>query len=363
MLQIKTTKLQEMLARAVQGASNNKLIALTGLLALELKDGELTITTTDKVNYLYVKEKVEGDDFYVCIPADKFPKLIARMTCEDITLDLKDNYLEVVGNGKYQINIQLDESTGEMVKFPNPVANIQGEKIGTVSLNTIKYILTNIRPALATKGRPQFLNYFVGNVNNKDVIIATDGNKISTLNTTLFTDGKERLISAEMMNLLDTMIDESIDIFAVDNQLVFKSEHGIVYGVTTSDLVKQFNAKVVMGFVDKEYGSDCKVSKVELLQVLDRISVFVDYMDNDVIVVTFTEAGLKITNRKSNGSEVIPYIECNNFKDFSGIVLLERLRTQIKAQTGDSVTICFGEEKAIKFLDADSTFIVALGSE
>lgn len=362
MLQIKTTKLQEMLARAVQGASNNKLIALTGLLALELKDGVLTITTTDNTNYLYVKEKVEGDDFYVCISVDKFPKLIARMTCEDVTLDLKDNYLEVVGNGKYQINFQLDESTGEMVRFPNPVSNIQGEKVGKVDLNTIKYILTNIRPALAVKGRPQFMNYFVGNVNDKDVVIATDGNKISTLNTSIFTDGKARLISAEMMNLLDTMIDESIEIYAVDNQLVFQSEHGIVYGYT-KDGVQQFNAKVVMGFVDKDYASNCKVSKVELLQVLDRISLFVDYMDNDVIAITFSESGLTITNRKSNGSETVPYIECNNFKEFSGIVLLERFRTQIKSQTGDSVTIYFGEEKAIKFVDSNSAFIVALGSD
>ena len=53
MLKIKTTKLQEMLARAVQGASENKLLALTTLLAIELKDSKLTITTTDTTNYLY----------------------------------------------------------------------------------------------------------------------------------------------------------------------------------------------------------------------------------------------------------------------------------------------------------------------
>ena len=365
MLQMKTTKLQEMLSRAVQGASNNKLIALTGLLALELKDGVLTITTTDKTNYLYVREKVDGDDFYVCVSVDKFPKLIARLTCEDVTLDLKENYLEVVGNGKYQIEFQLDESDGQMVKFPNPLSNItlnEDNAVGEIGASTIKNILTNIRPALAVKGRPQYMNYFVGSVKDKDIIIATDTNKISALNTKIFTDGKARLISAEMMDLLDTMIDEKIQIYAVDNQLVFSSEHGVVYGYTP-DGVQQFNADAVMGFIDKAYASDCKVSKLELLQVLERIALFVDYLDNDVIAITFNADGLTITNRKSNGAETVPYIECNNFKEFSGIVLLDRFRTQIKSQTGDSVNIYFGEERAIKFVDSNASFIVALGAE
>ena len=362
MLKIKTTKLQEMLARAVQGASENKLIPLTNLLALELKDSKLTITTTDKVNYLYVTEEVSGDDFYVCVTVDKFPKLIARLTCEDVILDLKDNYLEVVGNGKYQIDFQLDEN-GEMVRFPNPLSDVdKAEKVGEVNISTIKNVLDNIRPALATKGRPQYFNYFVGKVADSDMVIATDTNKISALKTKIFTDDKARLISAEMMNLLDTMIDETIEIYAVDNKLMFKTAHEVIYGYTPEG-VAQYNADAIASFINKEYKSSCKVSKVEVLQVLDRISLFVDYLDNDVIQVAFSKDGLTITNRKSNGTETISYIKSENAEDFSGVVLLDRLRTQIKSQTGDTIDIYFGEEKALKFVDIDSVFVVALGSE
>lgn len=362
MLKIKTTKLQEMLARAVQGASENKLIPLTNLLAIELKDSKLTITSTDKVNYLYVIEEVAGDDFYVCVSVDKFPKLIARLTCEDVTLDLKDNYLEVVGNGKYQIDFQLDES-GEMVRFPNPLKDFDNaEKVGEIELTTVKTILDNIRPALATKGREQYFNYFVGNVANQDTVIATDTNKISALKTSIFTDKKARLISAEMMNLLDTMIDDKIEILALDNKVMFRTAHEIVYGYTP-DGVDKFNAEAIAGYLEKEYKSSCKISKIELLQVLERISLFVDYLDNDVILLSFDKEGLTITNRKSNGSETLAYIESNNAEAFSGIVLLDRLRTQIKSQTGDSIDIYFGEEKALKFVDNNSIFVVALGSE
>ena len=38
-LEISTLKLQEVVSKAIKGASNNKLIPLTGLLSIEVNDG------------------------------------------------------------------------------------------------------------------------------------------------------------------------------------------------------------------------------------------------------------------------------------------------------------------------------------
>ena len=359
MLKIKTTKLQEMLSRAVKGASCNKLVPMTSLLTMELQGGKLTITTTDKTNYLYVTEDVDGDDFYVCVSVEKLPKLIARLTCEDVILDLKEKYLEVKGNGTYQIEFQLDEN-GEMVRFPRPLDGLHEEKVGSVTLATIKAILSNIRPALATAvSTPQYTKYFAGHLDTGDVIIATDTFKISAMKTKLF-DDKSRLISAEIMDLLDTVIDDTIDIYADDDKLIFKSAHSIVYGYA-GDGIQHFNANAIAAYLGKGYPSSCKVSKVEILQVLDRISLFVDYLDNDIIGLTFEKDGMLINSRRENGSEKIPYISCENYAECGGIISLDRFRTQLKAQTGDSVDIFFGDAKSIKLVDGDSSFIVALG--
>ena len=57
-----TVKLQDMVAKAMKGASNNKLIPLTNLMAIQLKDHKLTLITTDATNFLYIMEdKVAGD--------------------------------------------------------------------------------------------------------------------------------------------------------------------------------------------------------------------------------------------------------------------------------------------------------------
>ena len=110
-LTIKTVKLKEMVAKAVKGVGNNKLIPLTSLMAIELKDATLTLITTDATNYLYISEdKVVGEDFYVVVDANVFSKLISKMTCEDVTLEIKSDIiaLQVKGNGTYKIELPLD---------------------------------------------------------------------------------------------------------------------------------------------------------------------------------------------------------------------------------------------------------------
>ena len=61
-IELQTSKLKEMVSRAVKGASFNSILPITSMMAVELKDNKLTLTTTDGTNYLYIVEnKVEGN--------------------------------------------------------------------------------------------------------------------------------------------------------------------------------------------------------------------------------------------------------------------------------------------------------------
>ena len=87
MLKLKTKTLQEMTQKAMKGASHSKVLPLTSMLAIELKENVLTLTTTDFSNYLEIKQdKVEGADFYVVVQADIFSKLIGKLSTEEVTL-------------------------------------------------------------------------------------------------------------------------------------------------------------------------------------------------------------------------------------------------------------------------------------
>ena len=119
---LNTGLLQTMVAKSMKGASCNKMIPITGLMAIQLKDHKLTLITTDATNYLYITEdKVDGEDFYVVVQADMFSKLVSKLTCENVTLVVADNTLNIKGNGNYKIELPLNED-GELIKYPDPLS-------------------------------------------------------------------------------------------------------------------------------------------------------------------------------------------------------------------------------------------------
>ena len=351
---INTSTLQNMVAKSMKGASCNKMIPLTGLMAIELKDHALTLITTDATNYLYVREfKVEGDDFYVVIQAEMFAKLISKMTCEKVSLELKDNTLMVTGNGKYSIELPLDEE-GELIKYPDPLetSNMGGAEL-TINLSTIKLILNTAKAALAdTLEVPCYTGYYVGNK-----IVATDTYKICGINIKLWDE--PALISPEMMNLLDIFTEEKFVAVRRGNTMLFESTHCTVYG-TLMDSIDDYQIEAIDGLLEQDFESSCKLTKSSLLQLLDRLALFVSPYDKNGVYLTFTKDGLQIESKQANSVELIPYIESAKFHDFTCCVDIEMLHSQVKANTGDSITLHYGEDNAIKITDGNVTQVVAL---
>ena len=352
-LTINTTLLQTMVARAVKGASENKMIPLTSLMAIELKDNTLTIITTDSTNYLYVKsDKVVGDDFYVVIQSEMFSKLVSKLTCENVTMELKENFLNVRGNGSYSIELPLNED-GELIRFPDPVSKVNLEDAGEVKLSTIKLITSTAKASLAeTLDNPCYTGYYVG----KNVV-ATDTYKICGINISLFDE--PALISASMMDLLDIFTDETIKVSRDGDTVIFESPNTVLYG-KFMDSIDDYQIEAINGLLDQEFGSVCKIPKTAMLQLLDRLALFVSAYDKNGIYLTFTRDGLQVESKQANSVELIPYIESSNFHNFTCCVDIEMLRSQIKSNGSDSVEIHYGEDNALKMTDGNVTQVVAL---
>lgn len=350
---IKADKFKEMVSRSIKGASCNKLIPLTSLMAVELKKKMLTLITTDSTNYLYIRDnKVEGEDFYVTVPVDTFSKLIARMTCETISLEVKNNSLEVAGNGKYLIELPQDEN-GEMIKFPDPLSKVKANPLGEVQSATISSILMTAKPALATTLEvPCYTGYYVG-----EKVVATNTDKVCSIDARLLKN--DCLISPEMMDLLAVMSAEKISVDSKDDILVFSSPDCVVYG-PIMDGIEDFQIDAIMGLLDSSFPSVCKVPKTALLQLLDRLSLFVNSLDDGEICLTFTKDGLLVRSKASSGEELIPYHGSENFKEFVCGINIEYLQSAVKAQASDMVEIYYGEDNAIKLVDGNVTQIIAL---
>ena len=355
-LTIGTARLQALLSKAVKGASCNKLIPMTSLIAIKLKDGVLTLTTTDATNYFtLVEDGVSGDEFYVAVQVDILAKLVSKMTCDEITLEVTDSALEVSGNGKYQIEIPLEDD-GSHVKLPDPAEKFnkgQADKIGSVDSTVILTALTSIKPALATtQDFPWFTCYYVS-----DSITGTD--------TYTVADSKQgflkapKLINPIVMDLLGLFIGE-INVYAIDDKMLFEAENGYVYCTIPSG-IEHYSIDAIKGLVNQEFDFSCAVSKSALLNLLDRISLFVGAYDNGKITLSFGKEGLEVTSRYA--SETILYTNADSAGDFVCKTDVNTLATHVKAQTGSEITIAYGKDNALKLIDGDITSVVALLEE
>lgn len=354
MITIKTVELQEMVSRAVKGSSCNKLIPLTSLMKIQVKDGIFSLVTTDMSNYLYIKKKLIAEDFYAVVQTEQFSKLVSKMTSENISLVLDNSVLTVKGNGSYKIELPMDEN-GEMIKYPNPLAELkfEGEPTSTINLTTIKTILTANKAALATTLEvPVYTGYYVG-----DKVISTDTYKVCALNKNLF--NKPVMISPETMNLLDVMIAEKINVDFSDDIILFTSEDCVLYSHQMEG-IEEFAIEPISNLLNKSFENKCKISRNAILSTLDRIALFVGPYDNKSITLTFTNEGIDISSKKSDGVETIKYIESENQVPFTCNIDITMLIQQIKANATDTLEIYYGDDTLLKFVDNEVTQLIAL---
>lgn len=356
-MKIKTELLQKMVMKSIQGASNNKMIPITSLIGIEYLDNKLTLMTTDGSNQFRVIEKVEVSteedyEFYTIIDADTFSKLVSKITKEFIELENKENYLEVEGNGTYKLEIAINEE-GEMVRFPE-IKNIDGEEI-TLNLGILQEQIKTAKASVAkTMEVPCLTGYYIG-----ENTIATDRQMVCSIDNHQF--DKSILISSEMAELL-LLVEESdlIGIIKKDNDLIFHNQSFTIAGKELEGK-ELYPVQAIDNLINLQYKNSIKVNKQELLNVLDRMSLFVTDYDKNGVFLNFTEAGLIIRSQKSNAEEIVEIEGSLDPEErFNCLIDIEMLKSQVETISTDDVEIQYGQEKSIKIVDGNCTHIISL---
>lgn len=355
-MKLKTKTLQEMLAKSYKGVSNNKLIPITSLLNIKVQNNLLLLTTTDATNYLYIKapEKVDCENIEFSVLADTFFKLITKITTENVELNIDGNILNIKANGNYKIELPLDEN-GDLIKFPTK--SVPDTFGSIVKHSVVDKILNYNKASLAVSVElPSLACYYCG-----DYVVTSDRFKICKTDIKMF--DKPLLISSSLMDLLSIMTDEEIQYSVTpDNEMVFVTNNELIISPVVED-IEQFPIDAIVGLATSEFTSSCKLSRSAILDVLERIALFVSDYDKKAIYLTFTKDGLMISSKKSSGVEVIPYEESENFKDYTCCIDFEMLKSQITTQGCETINLAYGSEVAVKLTDGNVTQIVALAED
>ena len=349
-MKVSTSALNAALQKASKGVGNNKLIPLSTLIGIVAHDGVLSIYATDGTTFLEIKGVCENsDDFRVAVNASKFVSLISRLTCDTVSLNITNRGLEVVGNGKYVIEIPIDES-GTPVNFPNPVQCVDSKPVedGVWTVSDIQTLKTTLVPAVATTLEvPCYCNVYIG-----ETAVATDTYKIAALQKQLLANPV--LIASHVFNLL-AMAHEDVG-FSIysDGQAVFKNDALTIH--THVFDVDEYAISEISALIEADYPYECVVSKQELLSVLDRCALFNNPYDNNAIEISFDEGSLCVSNRKLTVKEEIPYVDVNSRGGQKCTLDIVMLTAQIKAYAWDRLTIQYGRQDSMKLVNtADST--------
>lgn len=357
-MKIKTKLLQEMVSKAIKGASNNKMIPITNLLGIDVSGENITLMTTDGSNQLRIKAKVDYDpmygpqNFYTIINADTFSKLVGKTTTEFITLTNNENYLEVKGNGAYKIEIPVNED-GEIIKFP--MFSVDTPESKQLSIMKLKNILSTAKVSIAqTMEVPCLTGYYIA-----DKVATTNREMMCGINEKLLDNPV--LISSEMAELLQILDGDYVDLFQENSKLLFKTENVIIYGKQLEGL-DMYPVKALDNLMSLSYDNIVKVNKQDLLNVLDRMSIFVTDYDKNGVFLSFIEDGLQLTSQKSNASEILEIDRDANkeFVPFNCLIDIEMLKSQVQINSTDIVEIHYGQEKSIKIVDGNTTMIICL---
>jgi DNA polymerase III sliding clamp (beta) subunit (PCNA family) len=359
-MKIKTNLLQEMVAKAIQGASNNKLIPITSLIGIELKENILTLMTTDGSNQLKIIQNLENEiqdvnqEFYTIVNAETFAKLVGKTTKEFIELTNNENYLEVKGNGTYKLEIPVNED-GEMIKFPKG-EQIEDTNAQQISIEKLKNILTSAKVSVAkTMEVPCLTGYYLS-----DKVVSTDRQMVSYTNDKLFDE--PILISSEMAELLQLLEGDNVTLYRQDNKLKFETKNIVITGKQLEG-IDIYPVQAIENLVKLNYDNSIKVNKTEILDVLDRMSLFVSDYDKNGVYLKFEPNGLVIRSQKSNAEEAIVLPETSDREVFNCLIDIEMLKNQIQSLTTDIVEIYYGQPTSIQIKEGNTILVISLLSE
>ena len=353
-MKVVTSRMKEAVNKAIKGAGFNNLIPITSMIGIKLSDGKLRLLTTDMTNTLcIIIDKVAGDDMDITVDADKFGKLIAKTTSEDIDLSVKDDVLFVKANGTYKIPLISDEEG--LISFPDIKPLDDKNASCSTKLSSVMQAYNINKSALAkTLENPALTGYYCG-----DTVISTDANVITFNGFKMFTNDEPILISAQQMQLLTLNTKEDIEVYIGKTGIQFVTEDVVIDGALMEG-IEDFPANEVNAYLDEAFTSSCKVPKDLLLSVLDRLALFIEPYDKNGAYFTFGRKGINIHSKKDASTEVINYVESKDFAPFVCCVDIPMLKEQLQANPDDTVKICYGNENALKIESGKVTQVIAL---
>lgn len=258
---------------------SNELSTLTETLELKAEKGFLCLSVTNREYYVKVKIKLNEDiNFHATVNAKIFLKLIAQTTSETVNLNVIGNFLEVVGNGRYQLPMIFDNDSililPEIIIY-NPTTSFD---ISTDILNSIlKFNSKEFSKGIIAN--PIQSMYYI---DEKGCITFTSGACVNnfTLQSPIKLLLNNRLVKLFKLfksgNVKFTLGYDALSDEIIQTKVKFENDYIEITSLLSSDnsLVNSVPVDAIRQRAEDLYSYSILIEKEALLQTINRLLLF-----------------------------------------------------------------------------------------
>lgn len=357
-LKLQTSVVKTLTSKVVKGMGNNKMLPITEMIGINIEDNVLSFISTDGKNTVQSHYKLEepAEDISFAINGNSFAKLVQKTTTESVTLSIEEDKLTFKGNGTYKFSLTLDEE-GEVVKIDPIKINkeeFEGDAVQEITTRNLKDAYNINKSSIAiTNEYPAYTGFYF----DESGVITTNSLKICFFKQPLF---KNKLLLkpsfVSLFSLLDgekvKVYQTSSEIFIVSDDVTLKSEKMIE--------IEDFPVDNIKPFLENEMPYNVKLNKQALLNLLERISVFVSPFDKNSIKLDFLKEGLRVWTLDGVNNEIIPYVNADKFSEASLLVDVINFKELVSSNPDVELTLTYGSPNAMKLTFGNVTQVIAL---
>lgn len=365
-IKIKTSVLQDAVSKAVKGAGNLPILAITTAIGIEVTpQGSLILTTTSNtVNLKITVPNVTSPQevgFYACTECDLFAKLTSKTTSEFVTLILTDSALVFVGNGQYTLPIIADEE-GSVVRIQDIVVNSDSNY--EITKRDIDKILRYNKGSVAkTYETPVYAGYCIQSSDKHEKSIAVTYNTNTACISNIAWKGSDLLLPRVIVDLMSLISSEKATYACDGVNIIIKGGDVEISGAVQEGLESYPVDSLAQLVNSNEFTSFVKISKPVLSSIIDRMSLFVTDIEMNSINIGISAEGMTVSSHNMAGCEQVQLMEKDIKEPMTKIVVLNDLKTVVDTLVGDTVTIKFGSDKGLNILENNVNQLVPFISD
>ena len=265
--------------------------ASTNIIKFTTNDMELGIETL--VNGTIVERGI------IAIDAKMFYEIIRKLPDNDVTITSDDNYNVTILCEKAKFNIGA-KSGDDFSNLPY----IEKEDCITISQYTLKEVVRQTIFCTAPNENNKLMTGELFDISGDMLkVVALDGHRIAIRKIQLKESYSDKKVIvpgktlSEISKILSGEIEDMVNIFFTKNHIVFEFDNTVV----VSRLIEGQYFRVDQ-MLSNDYETKVKVNKKELLDCIDRATLFVKEVDKKPIIINILDGFMKLNIDSQVGS-------------------------------------------------------------